>query len=187
MTCCIPGCEKRSRNQSGGVCEMHYYRKRRTGSYDDPVFSHRAITSHGYVSVVAWGHPLASKKSGRVYEHRKVLFDAMNCERMRCEMCGKALTWRTCHVDHVNDDKQDNRLDNLRPLCPKCNTHRSGRAVDATKGRAITLTVLGETRSANDWASMPFVRVSKSTILRRKKSGMSDYDVLFAPKITHRY
>lgn len=32
--CAVPGCEKTSRSK--GVCEMHYMRWQRTGSYDDP-------------------------------------------------------------------------------------------------------------------------------------------------------
>ena len=34
--CKIDGCEKRPRSARSGVCEMHYYRYRRTGSYDLP-------------------------------------------------------------------------------------------------------------------------------------------------------
>jgi hypothetical protein len=42
----------------------------------------------------------------------------------RCEHCGTAAEWRgrpmTLEVDHVNGDWSDDRLENLRLLCPNC-------------------------------------------------------------------
>lgn len=56
----------------------------------------------------------------------------------QCALCGIA-EWRgrplTLHVDHVNGIDGDNRLDNLRYLCPNCHQqtetwgHSSGRVV----------------------------------------------------------
>ncbi len=55
-----------------------------------------------------------------------------NIKEQRCELCGWAQ--RTfdgrlpLELDHVNGDRHDNRLDNLRILCPNCHslqpTHR---------------------------------------------------------------
>jgi len=185
MKCEISGCLKRSRNKSGGPCEMHYYRKRRTGSYDAPKYKHRTVTSHGYVVVTDWGHPLASKKTGWVYEHRKVLFDSVAGRCPNCDLCGRDLQWSSCHADHINENKQDNRIENIRALCVRCNTHRCGKSVEASRSRSVFLTVDGVTRTAAEWASLPHVKVSKSAILRRKKSGMSDCDAIFSEKVTH--
>jgi transposase-like protein len=41
-----------------------------------------------------------------------------------CEMCGQGETWRgqrmSLVLDHVNGDSSDNRLENLRIVCPNC-------------------------------------------------------------------
>ena len=46
-------------------------------------------------------------------------------KRLRCEMCGQGETWRGLRMglilDHVNGVWNDNRLENLRFLCPNCN------------------------------------------------------------------
>jgi len=53
----------------------------------------------------------------------------------RCQSCG-ITGWRgkllTIHLDHINGDKNDNRLENLRMLCPNCHSQTptfSGRNV----------------------------------------------------------
>jgi hypothetical protein len=56
-----------------------------------------------------------------------------------CELCGQDELWRgrrmSLILDHVNGDSSDNRLENLRIVCPNCNatldTHcgRNGRSI----------------------------------------------------------
>lgn len=43
-----------------------------------------------------------------------------------CVECGQSDTWNgknlTLHIDHINGDSDDNRLDNVRLLCPNCHS-----------------------------------------------------------------
>ena len=44
----------------------------------------------------------------------------------QCSECGISEKWNgkpmTMHIDHINGDRQDNRIENLRPLCPNCHS-----------------------------------------------------------------
>ncbi|GGX65222.1 hypothetical protein GCM10010358_19480 [Streptomyces minutiscleroticus] len=60
----------------------------------------------------------------------------------RCAQCGIEATWLgeplPLEVDHVNGDWRDNRVENLRMLCPNCHSTTDsyrGRAKSRTKGR----------------------------------------------------
>lgn len=123
--CKINGCRGKS-TRKGGVCENHYGKMRRTGSYDGLVRSSKA--SHGnYIRMVGNGankHPMASQKSKMLYEHRMVAYDSRNGVCEECFWCGKELTWESCVIDHLNEHKHDNRPENLLISCTNCNRAR---------------------------------------------------------------
>lgn len=74
-----------------------------------------SLTPSGYVTVGAPGHPLADKK-GRVYEHRLVAYEAGLLPAGRPDL----------HVHHINENKSDNRLENLEvtPAAVHLRQHR---------------------------------------------------------------
>jgi len=75
-------------------------------------------------------HPLAV--DGTVSEHRLVLYGAIGPGEHKCNWCGRVVQWQvgrrrnkfTLVVDHVNEDRGDNRRSNLVPSCNYCNTSR---------------------------------------------------------------
>jgi len=91
-----------------------------TGSYVVRTSGYRMLTQQE-------GHPLASK-SGCVYEHRKVLYERIGPGPHPCHWCSRLLEWggvKGIISDHLNDDKLDNRSENLVPACNRCNVRRS--------------------------------------------------------------
>lgn len=89
----------------------------------------RWVASNGYEQGFLRGHPTADAR-GRIYTHRRVLFDAIGDGSHPCNWCGKLVTWFTRDwfselvSDHINRDKLDNRLENLVPSCNRCNIQR---------------------------------------------------------------
>lgn len=134
-TCTIAGCQKRARPSKEQVCEMHYYRKRRTGTYDDPPApTLTARTSNGYLLVKQPHHPLARRAhGGYVLAHRVALYDAIGGGQHPCHWCGTTVDWDATYperldalvVDHLDDDKTNNVPINLVPSCNPCNTLRA--------------------------------------------------------------
>ena len=86
--------------------------------------------SKGYIVLTGQQeHPLGDK-NGHLTKHRKVLFDAIGPGDHECHWCGKLVNWDTedynlkLHVDHLDEDKLNNNLDNLVPSCFVCNIKR---------------------------------------------------------------
>ena len=130
-TCTVAGCQKRARPSKEQVCEMHYYRKRRTGTYDDAPLLQSRLNSDGYVMVRRPDHPLAAMAGSNrvwVYEQRIVLYDAIGPGAHACHRCGIPVRWDRSypvHPDalvaaHINGRITDNRAANLTPVCSNC-------------------------------------------------------------------
>lgn len=187
MQCRVDGCGRDAQYKTAQLCQMHYFRMRRNGSVAKKLSSRqqRIITPNGYVRIFEPGHALADK-GGYVFEHRQVMWAIAGSDCRPCELCGKAETWATCHVDHKDDDRQNNAEGNLRILCRGCNVKRGFRPESYESRSQVGLIEFeGRRDTATNWARDPRVKVSGHTILRRKAAGMSDFDALFAPKLTH--
>ncbi len=79
---------------------------------------------------------LVKKSFFQSFKLKKRLF-AAKLKPMHCEECGWAKTtadgYLPLELDHINGDRRDNRLENLRILCPNCHslkpTHRGRNSI----------------------------------------------------------
>ena len=141
VMCHVDGCERVAMYKAKRLCQKHYFRMMRTGSYELKRKIERLVTPNGYIKVLAEGHKL-SDKHGYVYEHRLVLFNKYGDSELACEKCGARWLWRPYmdHVDHIDKNKQNNKASNLRPLCNGCNTKRT--KIDYTKVKGLSSEVI---------------------------------------------
>lgn len=152
LVCSVEGCWRPPRSAGSLHCEMHYYRLRRNGSLDlceawnPPDREH----DHGYVLEYAPDHPLAKKGQPRVYEHRRVFYDAHGPGPHRCHWCRRWVKWAKLHVDHRDGVKANNRLENLVPACRRCNMLRD--RPNSAVATSPLITFNGETLTRKQWA-----------------------------------
>lgn len=178
--CSVDGCCKPANRVVAGLCEMHYTRQRRNGSLDkvDVVIPGELVHAAGYLLVYAPDHALRRGSSPRVYEHRKVFYDAHGAGPFSCHVCGSTVTWGDMHVDHLNDVVTDNRLENLAPACPTCNQkrghHKVKRSMKSKHGKHMT--AHGVTMCEADWAR--HLGLSRGAITDRLARGASLEDAL---------
>lgn len=189
MKCKVDGCDRECKHYPGkGICQMHYFRMMRYGTYEltkSGKGKEKQRNGKGYLMIKMSGHPLAMA-NGFVYEHRKVIYDRHGDVLPPCEKCGKDVTWKTAHIDHIDEVVDNNEESNLRVLCRACNVMRSRVHIpEHTKKGRSSITLNGVTKTASEWSRDPRVKISATTILFRLRNGMDVESALFAPKVTH--
>ncbi|MCL5500463.1 HNH endonuclease [Escherichia coli] len=190
MKCKVEDCENDATYIQQCVCQKHYFRMMRYGTYETTRVGKgtgRTHNSKGYQMLKLPEHPLAMV-NGFVYEHRKVIHDQYGDDLPPCEKCGKIVTWKTAHIDHIDEIINHNESSNLRVLCRACNVMRSRVHIpEHTKKGRTRITFDGVTKTASEWSRDPRVTVASTTILFRLRKGMSPESALFSPKVTHRH
>jgi len=183
--CSVAGCDMKVRSSGSPYCEKHYMRVRRyqrTGREEVP-----EVTRHtsGYLLAYAPAHPLAKRRgASREYQHRVVYYDHHGEGPFCCHWCGRVVTWRNLHIDHVNGNREDNCIENLVASCPKCNVWRDEdkllSALRKKRGRHLTLN--GDTRTVSEWAR--HVGISPSSLSSRLERGWPLDVALSKPRST---
>lgn len=91
------------------------------------------------------------------------------------------------HVDHLNDQPADNRLDNLVASCALCNQKRGRpKAVAAARAAGNLITAFGRSMSPNQWAAE--IGITRNALMARLKNGwpveraVSEPRGVFGPK-----
>lgn len=186
--CHVEGCNREVMYKSQQVCQMHYFRFMRTGSYEkrESIRKPRIIQSGGYAKLYLPEHPLASK-SGYVYEHRKLMYDKYGDDLPDCEICGAFCDWKPyhTHIDHIDKNKLNNTEQNLRVLCNACNTRRDFPPAHERKN-CMAITLDGVTMTPHEWSRVEGVTVNSRTISRRIKAGMDAKEAIFKPSKTYK-
>lgn len=121
--CKGPDCTNKATRISYGLCEQCYYRLRRNGNTDRRKIKGRYIVGSGYIKILMPNHSLA-EKGGHIYEHRMVLYDKYGSDIQECFWCGKSLIWKNIKCDHLDENKQNNKPENLAISCNECNRAR---------------------------------------------------------------
>lgn len=186
MKCKVDGCEKPVHFKLDQLCQMHYFRRMRYGTFELTRKPGREqyVRSDGYVMIHRRGHRFASKKNHYAFEHRVVAYEKYGDTLPDCELCGIPLDWSVAVIDHIDEVKTNNDPSNLRPLCNLCNISRTERLGISYPG-AVPIDYEGRTMTATEWSREPGVNVHGATILRRLREGATPEQAIYGKKITH--
>ena len=179
--CCIDGCNKTIAYIERQICQMHYFRFMRNGTYDKTIKrKYRVENPAGYQKITEKEHPL-SDGSGYVYEHRFVYYNH-DKDVSKCSICGTNINWKTLHIDHIDDNVRNNDISNLRATCRNCNTTKGRKASSLSK---TFIEYRGIKLSVAEWARRDDVKVAYQTIRYRLLNGISPEDAIFGERKTH--
>jgi hypothetical protein len=180
--CIVDGCGAHVRSIGTPYCEMHYMRLRRNGVFERLVPSDKRGHTHGYVLLYLPTHPLRQLSSPYVFEHRAVFYSTYGEGPFSCHWCGVVVTWTTMHVDHLNDVRNDNRVENLVPSCPICNQRRGiGKMQQTMRERhGVWLELRGERKILCEWAEQ--IGISPQSLKARLSRGWPPERALTEPR-----
>lgn len=179
--CCVDGCGLEASRVGAQMCELHYMRVRRHGDTDrrSTLIQGSLLHTQGYLLLYEPDHPLR-RRSPRVYAQRVVYHHEHGDGPFNCHWCGCKVTWDDMHVDHVDDNKQNNEPANLVASCPPCNQKRGKWKVVRSHRERTGLTVNGKTRTLNEWSAE--VGLARSAIQDRLRKGWTPEEAVLTPR-----
>ena len=183
--CKVGGCNRKSMYKKDDVCQKHYFRFMRNGTYGTvKTRKYRISNPKGYQLLFMPDHPL-SQSTGYVYEHRYIMYCLWGDHLPDCGLCGKACDWQpyTTHIDHIDNDVTNNEQKNLRSLCNACNSRRDYPLMHELSW-CSSIEYDGKSLTATGWSRDARVSVTGSTIKSRIKKGWSVFDALFTKSRT---
>lgn len=180
--CVVDGCDAVVRSSGQPYCGRHHHRLVRTGLLELRPRTGRFLSGNGYQLIHAPDHPVPQEgRSAHKYEHRVVFYDKHGDGPFQCHVCGTDVTWQTMHVDHLNDNKLDNRIGNLGPACEQCNLARGAHKMKATISEryGVWIEYNGIRDTRRGWARR--LGLPRNTLLNRFKRGWSIERALSSP------
>jgi hypothetical protein len=166
-TCVVECCNAPARNKSAKLCKKHYHREYRHGDLEADFRTIKTAPTETYISEYNPQHPLASRQ-GKVYVHRRVLYGMIGDGPHECHWCRCKVNWSLVmgapdylQVDHLDENKRNNKPENLVPACGRCNPTRS------TQKRHEVVRALG------GWAKNDTLAALKNADLRRSTMAFS--------------
>lgn len=178
--CEVDGCCKPVRGVGSTICEMHYGRLRRNGTLENRKLQAVIEHTNGYLLELAPDHPLSKSSHHRVYQHRRVFYDAYGEGPFKCHVCGAEQTWETMHVDHLDEDRTNNDLSNLAAACPVCNSWRNKQHnIERSLAVRPKIIAFGESRCLSEWHRI--TGIPRTTIKRRIDEGWPPEKALSTP------
>lgn len=184
MECKVDGCCKPAKFKGDQLCQMHYFRRMRYGTFELTRKPGRArfVTDDGYVMIHAKGHRFS--RNNYAFEHRVVAYAKYGDYLPDCELCGLPLDWSVAVVDHIDNVRTNNDPSNLRPLCNQCNIQRTER-LGTSYPSALPVEFDGRVMTPTEWAREPGVKVHGATIRRRLRMGATPEQAIYGRKVTH--
>lgn len=87
--------------------------------------SHKQIGTRGLFVAREISEVLVKNSTYKSTNHLKNKLYKLNIKRPICELCSQDENWQgkrmSLILDHINGDRHDNRIENLRIVCPNCN------------------------------------------------------------------
>ena len=114
-------------------------------------------------SKAAFINEVLNLSGGKVTSHGiKLKLYEFNLKEEICEACGVTNIWNgyklSLHLDHINGEHSDNRLENLRILCPNCHSQTSTYAGKGKKSKVSKQTKKIKCLECNNLISTKAIR-----------------------------
>lgn len=158
-------------------------------------FSSKFITTYAGIDDI-----LVKDSKFKSSNHLKKKLYKLGLKGRFCEMCGQSEIWMdkkmSLILDHINGEKFDNRIENLRIVCPNCNatleTHCRGTRKKADKRiykRKTDKCLCGSDKMVDSKTCRKcrFPKLLKRVKKRRRKVNRPSYQILIDQISTHGY